>query len=84
MRSRYGRCWAEFGSPEGVLAAPHGACCKFVSAEIAAAIAETAVIRESIEPALAWLAEPDNFIVTLADADYPQLLLQTADPPALL
>lgn len=37
-----------------------------------------------VAAALAWAAEPGNAIVTLADADYPQVLLQTADPPSLL
>lgn len=32
----------------------------------------------------AWLAQPGNSLMTLADADYPQTLLQIADPPALL
>jgi DNA processing protein len=37
-----------------------------------------------IETALAWAAEPGNHIVTLADSDYPQALLDSADPPTLL
>ena len=31
-----------------------------------------------------WLADANNHVVTLADADYPQALLQTPDPPPLL
>ncbi|MDR5818896.1 DNA-processing protein DprA [Caballeronia sp. LZ043] len=37
-----------------------------------------------IEGALAWAAEPGNRILTLADSDYPQALLNMPDPPALL
>ena len=37
-----------------------------------------------IDAALAWLDEPGNSIVTLADAAYPQSLLRLADPPPLL
>ncbi len=33
---------------------------------------------------LAWLQEPGHHIVTLADQDYPQRLLESTDPPSLL
>jgi DNA processing protein len=72
-----------FGSPEAVLGASHAALRNVVPAEIAGAIAEGGT-DEPVEAALAWLETPDNYLVTLADADYPQLLLQTADPPPLL
>ena len=34
--------------------------------------------------ALAWLEQPGNALVTLADATYPRLLLEIADPPPVL
>lgn len=37
-----------------------------------------------IEQTLAWLNEPGHHLVTLADQDYPQRLLESADPPSLL
>lgn len=37
-----------------------------------------------IESTLAWLEDPLNHIVTLADAEYPQSLLNLPDPPTLL
>ncbi len=40
--------------------------------------------RETVAAALAWVNQPGNHIVTLADREYPQLLLETADPPTLL
>ncbi|MBB4013922.1 DNA processing protein [Niveibacterium umoris] len=40
--------------------------------------------RSAIDAGLAWVEEPGNAIVTLADAHYPQALLQSADPPLLL
>jgi DNA processing protein len=73
----------EFGSPERILEASGPALRKLVPAEIATAIVDGGN-AQSAQVALAWLAESDNHIVTLADADYPQLLLQTADPPPLL
>ncbi len=40
--------------------------------------------EEDIAKALAWAAEPSNIILTLADAAYPQRLLDAADPPTVL
>ena len=37
-----------------------------------------------IEAALDWAAQPGNHLLTLADADYPQSLLTSDDPPVLL
>lgn len=37
-----------------------------------------------IEHAREWASEPDNHILTLADAHYPQALLTMPDPPPLL
>ncbi|HWP90411.1 MAG TPA: DNA-processing protein DprA, partial [Burkholderiales bacterium] len=74
---------SEFGSPEAVLGAAHAALRKFVPGEVAASIADGGNAAGA-QAALAWLNEPDNHIVTLGDADYPQLLLQITDPPPLL
>lgn len=60
--------------------------------------ANTASLRQHVKPAVAeaiaqgidetaladWLKNPGNDIVTLADADYPQSLLNIPDPPPLL
>lgn len=40
--------------------------------------------RGEIDAALAWAAKPGNTILTLADAAYPQRLLDTPDPPTVL
>jgi DNA processing protein len=37
-----------------------------------------------LQAAEAWLAQPGNSLLTLADTDYPQTLLEIADPPAVL
>jgi DNA processing protein len=39
---------------------------------------------QRLDAALEWLKHPDNRLLTLADAEYPQTLLQTADPPVIL
>ena len=74
---------AEFGSPEGVIAARPAELRHFVSADIAAQISGGSNTA-GMQQALAWLSEPMNHIVSLGDPDYPQLLLQTADPPVIL
>jgi DNA processing protein len=50
---------------------------------IAAAIRQGAA-REAVDAALAWLAQPAHRLLTLADEDYPALLLHTPDPPVVL
>ena len=74
---------AEFGSPARVLAARHAELRHFVSADIAALICDGGNAA-GMQQALTWLSEPTNHTVSLGDADYPHLLLQTADPPPLL
>lgn len=58
-----------------------------LSAIIDSALAERLLRHEcaaDIEAALAWAALPGNHLLTLADADYPQSLLSSDDPPLLL
>ncbi|MCC6248121.1 MAG: DNA-protecting protein DprA [Rubrivivax sp.] len=78
---------AAFGSPAAVLAAPPSALRTVVPAALAAAIAGPAgpEFDARLARCLAWLgAGTQRRFVTLGDAEYPPLLLQTADPPALL
>lgn len=72
-----------FGLPEQVFRASRSALAAVVPDALAARLL-AAPDDSAIDAALAWAAEPDNFIVTLADPAYPRLLLQTADPPTLL
>lgn len=39
---------------------------------------------DSIDQALAWAGQPDHHILTLADAAYPQALLEIPDPPNVI
>jgi DNA processing protein len=78
---------AAFGSPAAVLRAPPSALKGFVGPAVAAALAGPAPdhFGPRLQRACAWLAaSPRRRCVTLADSEYPPLLLQTADPPALL
>lgn len=72
-----------FGGPEQVLGASRTALTAVVSGKITDAILDGKLFGD---PAIAeaWLAEPDNHVVTLADSDYPQALLLTPDPPPLI
>lgn len=58
-----------------------------LSAAIDPALAERLLSHEcsaEIDAALDWATQPDNQLLTLADADYPQSLLSSDDPPVLL
>ena len=74
---------SQFGLPENVLAAQRAELKRFASAEALQA-RDSAAVAKAVEHALAWLEQPGNALVTLADATYPRLLLETADPPPLL
>ena len=72
-----------FSSPDAILAAHRQALLQVVRAPVADAIV-AGQNQAAIDETLAWLALPGNGLITLADADYPALLLETADPPPLL
>ncbi|MCX7146153.1 MAG: DNA-processing protein DprA [Sulfuritalea sp.] len=72
-----------FGLPQAIFEASPRA----LSAIIDPALAERLLSHEcdaDINTALDWAAQPDNQLLTLADADYPQSLLSSDDPPVLL
>lgn len=77
---------AVFGLPENIFSASPQALGKVVSERIARQLAGAPEpeLQDSMARTLAWAAEPGNRIITLADADYPPLLLNIADPPLLL
>ncbi|MDO8294758.1 MAG: DNA-processing protein DprA [Gallionella sp.] len=77
------RLLKEFGSPEAVFAASPGSLKSVVKAEVAAEIGK-GIADDLLAPTLAWLEDGNNRIVTLADSDYPQALLNIPDPPLLL
>ena len=72
-----------FGLPGHILAASRPQLARVVSDGMAAAIL-SGDRTEGIQRALDWAAKPNHHILTLADATYPQQLLQIADPPPLL
>jgi DNA processing protein len=77
------RLLTAFGSPEAVLASGRTALSAHLSsAQCDALLAEPDGAQ--LEAAHAWLSQPGNSLMTLADADYPKTLLEIADPPAVL
>lgn len=72
-----------FGSAEAVLQASVSSLSKHIKPAVARAIAG-GVDEAALAPVAAWLDDPLNRILTIADAQYPQALLNIADPPFLL
>jgi DNA processing protein len=72
-----------FGSPEQVFAASRLALMQHVKPAVAEAISR-GMDETGLEMLAEWLATAGNGIITLADADYPQSLLNIPDPPPLL
>ena len=77
------RLLTAFGLPQQVLAAGRGALARIVSAEIAGRILSD-LDSPAVDAALEWATADGHAVLTLADGDYPQPLLETPDPPALL
>jgi DNA processing protein len=77
---------AAFGSASAVFAAPARALRDAVGARAAGLLgAEPTGFADRLAAARRWWqAGADRHILTLGDAQYPPLLLQTADPPLLL
>lgn len=77
---------ARHGSPEAVFALSPAEQDAGLSLKQRGALAKPpAHLAEQFEKTWAWLqASPTHHIMVLGDADYPDALLQTADPPALL
>lgn len=72
-----------FGSPGNVLNASLHELSQVVSKTIAQEIKKE-VQQGLLVDSLEWLSQPNNHLVTLADAEYPQALLEIADPPPFL
>lgn len=72
-----------FGDPEAILSASITDLKSVVSEKIALAI-KNDVDENQLNKTRDWLAQPHNFIITLADERYPQALLEINDPPPFL
>lgn len=73
----------EFGSPADVFSATFKQLTAIVSEKIALSIKQD-FDEERLKTSQNWLMQANNHLVTLADAQYPQLLLEINDPPPFL
>lgn len=75
-----------FGLPEEIFDAGFSALQKRTPEKIARILSAPIApdIQTHIEQTLAWVAQENNHVITLADTSYPQALLRIADPPILL
>lgn len=72
-----------FGSPEAVLQASSSSLSQYVNPAVARAIAD-GIDDAALDSVADWLDDPLNRILTIADEEFPQALLNTIDPPLLL
>ncbi|MDI4633026.1 DNA-processing protein DprA [Pelomonas sp. V22] len=77
---------AAFGSPQAVFEASSAAWRELMGPKAAEALAQPPQALDALlARTLTWLeADPRHQLLTLGDPDYPDPLLQTADPPLLL
>ncbi len=73
-----------FGDPARVLAASRPALEGIVKKSVATSIFLRKVDEEKLVKTIKWLEDPLNSLITLADPDYPKLLLNISDPPPIL
>lgn len=77
------RLLVAFGGPAEILSANTASLERVVRKKVADSIVQGAD-KKRIATTLKWLEDPANSIITLADPDYPSLLLNIPDPPPLL
>jgi DNA processing protein len=72
-----------FGTPSQIYSATYTQLKQLTSDNIAATITQGAD-ENSLADSLTWLSQPNNHLITLADAEYPKSLLEITDPPPFL
>lgn len=80
------RLLAAFGMPQHIFAASTSALQQVVPERIAQALLAPLSddLRRQIDHTVEWAAQAGNQVLTLADAAYPQALLNIPDPPLML
>jgi DNA processing protein len=76
-----------FGMPNHIFSASLDALQEHVPLRIASALNAPSPDLDTlslIEKTLAWADQPGNYVITLADPEYPKTLLEIADPPLVL
>lgn len=72
-----------FSSPEAVFQAPFSELTRIVKTPIASVIAQ-GIKQDNLLVFEEWLRDPLNHILTVADSEYPQALLNITDPPYVI
>lgn len=72
-----------FGLPQSIFSATQSALIDVIGPKLAERLLGHDC-RSELDAALNWAGQAGNRILTLADADYPQALLSSEDPPILL
>jgi len=79
----YRKLLSAFGEPKQIYAASYASLSDVVGKNVAEGI-RRGIDPGQLAPLFAWLDHEHNHVITLADAEYPQALLQIPDPPPLL
>jgi DNA processing protein len=79
----YRKLLRAFGEPKLIYAASSASLSDIVGKTVVAGI-RRGVDPDALALLSAWIDNEHNHVVTLADAEYPQALLQIPDPPPLL
>lgn len=79
----YRKLLLAFGEPKQIYAASYASLSGVVRKDVAEGI-RCGIDPDRLAALFAWLDNEHNHVVTLADAEYPQALLQIPDPPPLL
>lgn len=77
------RLLVAFGNPAEIFSASTNVLERIVRKKIVQSIKQGAD-KEKLATSLKWLEDSANSVITLADPDYPSLLLNIPDPPPLL
>jgi DNA processing protein len=80
------RLLSAFGLPSNIFTAEFSALRNVVSDRVARALTAPidAKVQSLIDHTAHWAEQANNYVLTLADTDYPKSLLNIADPPIML
>lgn len=74
---------AAFGLPQAVFSSSRSALRDLIGDRLTRLLLDTGN-EEAVASACAWSKGQEQYIITLADPDYPQALLEIPDPPTLI
>jgi DNA processing protein len=80
------RLLAAFGLPQNIFTTDLTTLSSLVSPSLAKSLRDppSDAVKALIDLTLEWASQPGNRVITLADTDYPEGMLNIADPPIML